>query len=63
LNSEINRAMQDPAIRERIEKAGLSARAPMSAEQIAAALRRSVDVWTDAVTRTGIKDALKATSD
>jgi len=63
LNSEINRAMQDPAIRERIEKAGLSSRAPMSAEQIAATLRRSVDVWTDAVTRTGIKDALKATSD
>ena len=62
LNSDINRAMQDPAIKDRIERAGLATRAPMSVDQIANLLRRSVEAWTEAVTTTGIKDAVKATS-
>ena len=62
LNADMARAVADPAVKERIEKLGMFTRQPMDVEQVAEVLRQSTDAWTQVVRTTGIRDAMKATS-
>lgn len=60
LNAEWTRAAADPSIKERFEKAGLIARAPLGLDQLADYLNASLAGWNRVVRTTGVLDAVKA---
>ena len=60
LYAELNRAVYDPAIKERFDKAGLIGRAPASLDEVTAYLNNSMSGWNRVVRTTGVLDAVKA---